>query len=383
MRTSGLALFAALALLSLAAGPAAAQSSPEDGAQAASQDSSSLTIGGSVLEQAYSSYSGSGDFAAGGFGYGSSTTLGLNLDAKGQGARASASLETAVLDGVAAQTAWLEIQNGQVPTDESFVPASAPAGGPDLLVAARIRTLYVKLDEGWVSLTAGRQVVNYERGALWSPTDIFTALDLTGLSPVRLGSDALRLTFPLGPTGAADLVAAPGTAPEQGLYSARLSGLVLGVDGALSAARDGAARTTYVGADFKADLEAGFYGDFSYALPDTGAAGSYRAAGGADWSFGDFIVAAEYYYNGGGAGADPLFPDSHNLYGDLIWQASEFLDVSGSVIWDLSGRSGTGTILASYSVAQGATLGVYGKASWGGGAAAVGGQLGATLEVSF
>ena len=95
-------------------------------------------------------------------------------------------------------------------------PETRPAGGPDLssgresedpLRQARRRVGIVHL---------GRQVINYERGALWSPTDIFTALDLTGLSPVRLGSDALRASIPIGATGGFDLVAAPGTSPSSG-----------------------------------------------------------------------------------------------------------------------------------------------------------------------
>jgi hypothetical protein len=360
--------------------------------RAAAEDASGLTLGGSVLEQAYGSYSGSGGFSSGDFGYGSSTTLGLTLDAKGGRARMSASLETAVLDGAAAQAAWILVP--LAPTDELFVPGARPADGPDLLMAFRVRTLYVKLDADWVSLTAGRQVINYERGALWSPTDIFTQLDLTGLSPVRLGSDALRFTFPLGTTGGLDIAAAPSTFPDQGIYSARLSGLVLGVDGALSAARVGSARTSYFGADFKADLEVGFYGDFSYALPDSGAAGNYRAAGGADWSTGDFIFAAEYYYNGIGVDADPLFPGLHNLYGEITWRATEFLSVSPSIIWDITDNSGTGTLLASLWAAQNATVVIYCKAIWGAGTftgpttlskgiAAVAGQLGATIMVSF
>ena len=361
---------------------------------AAAQASQGTTFGGSVLEQAYGSYSGSGGFSSGDFGYGSSTTLELDLDAKGPRARASASLEAAVLDGASAQSTWLLIEEGQVPADELFVPAARPDSGSDLLMAARVRTLYVKLDADRASLTAGRQVINYERGALWSPTDIFTTLDLTGLSPIRLGSDALRLAFPFGETGALDLVAAPGAKPARGLYSARLSGFPLGVDGALFAARDGASRIGYMGADFKADLELGFYGDLSYALPDSGAAesaagsaagsaGRLRAAVGADWSTGDFIFAAEYYYNGVGSAADPLFPGAHNVYGDLTWRASELLSVSASVIEDCSDRSGTGLLQASISAAQNATLSLYCKATWAEGYALPAGQAGATIAVSF
>ena len=153
-----------------------------------------------------------------------------------------------------------------------------------------------------------------------------------------------------------------------------------------------------MGADFKADLEAGFYGDLSYALPDSGAEGYLRAAGGADWSTGDFIFEAEYYYNGGGAAADSLFSGAHNVYADVIWRQSEFLNVSASVIEDLSDQYGTGTLLASYNAAQNATLTLFCKTIWvegsvpasasgelvqGLGAGTVALQLGATLEISF
>jgi hypothetical protein len=350
---------------------------------AAAQASQVATFGGSVLERAYGSYSGSGGSSSDDFGYGSSTTLELDLDAKGPRARASASLEAAVLDGASAQSTWLLIEEGRVPSDELFVPAARPDGGSDLLMAARVRTLYVKLDADWASLTAGRQVVNYERGALWSPTDIFTNLDLTGLSPVRLGGDALRLAFPFGATEGLDLVAAPGAKPARGLYSARFSGFILGVDGALSAARDGASRIGYLGADFKADLEVGLYGDLSCALPDSGAAGRTRAAGGADWSTGDFIFAAEYYYNGVGSAADPLFPGAHNVYGDLTWRASQLFSLSASVIEGCSDRTGTGLLQASISAAQNASLSLYCKATWAEGDASPAGQAGATIAVSF
>ncbi|HUW41514.1 MAG TPA: hypothetical protein VMV90_10910 [Rectinemataceae bacterium] len=384
-----LAKLLSVAALALALSPAAAQSAgggdSSGGSEAALSgrgapgESPSLATGGSVLGQAYANYAGSLAPQAGDFGYGSSTRLGLTLDAKGSRARASASLEAAVLDGAAAQAAWLLIEAGAVPTDELFVPAQRPAGGPDLIAAARVRTLYVKYDADWASFTAGRQVINYERGALWSPTDIFTELDLTGLSPERLGSDALRLELPLGATGGLDLAAAPATVLAQGLYAARLSGLVLGVDSALAAARDGAAETSSVGADCKFDLGASFYGDALYSLPDSGAAGIWRAAAGGDWGTGDFILAAEYYYNGGGAAADPLFPDAQNLYGSLTWRASEFVSVSAVGIWDPIGESGSATLLGSISAAQNASLSLFGKAAWGASSTAALGQSGAAL----
>jgi hypothetical protein len=325
----------------------------------------SWTLGGTVASQPYAAYSGPAGFDASKLYYGSSSSLGLELEAKGDRARVYASVEAALLSGVAAEVAWAVAASPYARPDELLLPASPTGSGDATALAARLRALYLKLELGPASLTAGRQVVNYGRGALWSPTDIFTELDLTGLSPVRLGSDALRLGLPFGDTAGLDLVAAPKLAFSDGNYALRVRDLVGGVDGALIAARDGERSGTVVGADFKADLELGLYGEASYELFDSGAKGILRAAGGTDYSIGDFILAAEYYYNGGGSAADPLFPGSHNVYGSLTWKASELLVVSGTLVWDASDGAGTGTLIASYNATQSATLGAFLQASYG------------------
>jgi hypothetical protein len=350
---------------------------------AGAQDASSWGLGGSVAAQPFAAYAGNGSLEEADFSYGSTTTLDLDLRARGERARAEASAEAAVLTGASALAAWAASASGLARTDELLVPGAEPAGsGPETLVALRLRTLYVKLDFDWASLTAGRQVINYNRGVLWSPTDLFNELDLTGLSPVRLGSDALRLAVPFDATAGLDLAAAPTTAPADGRYSARLSGLVAGVDGALTTARAG--RGWMFGADFKADLVVGIYGDVAYRVPDSGADAAFRAAAGADWSIGDLVMAAEYYYNGGGADADPLFPGSHNLYASLLWNATELFSLSGTVTWDIPDGSGTALLLGSLSAAQNATFQAYLKAAYDPGLAAPAGvQAGVNIEVKF
>jgi hypothetical protein len=328
------------------------------------------------------------------FSYGAVSTSSLVLDARGEKARAEASIDTSVLTGAAAQEAWLLASTPYGRSDELLVPAavSGAYSPEETAVSLRVRSLYLKLDLDWASVTAGRQFVNYGRGALWSPTDIFDELDLSGLSPERIGSDALRLSVPVGATEGLDLVAAPNTAPADGRYALCGRALIGGVDGALLAARNGENKGWVVGADFKADLEIGFYGEATYELYDSGADGTLRAAAGADYSFGDFIIAAEYYYNGGGAAADILFPDAHNLYGSIVWKASELFQLSDTTVWDISASCGTSTLLATLSVAQNATLGAFVQGGYG--AAAYGLELGQggsgwdaicglTIEVKF
>ena len=138
------------------------------------------------------------------------------------------------------------------------------------------------------------------------------------------------------------------------------------------------------GADFKADVEIGIYGDVAYTLQDSGRDGTLRAAAGADWSTGDLVMAAEYYYNAGGVDADPLFPGSHNLYTSLLWNATELFSLSGTLIWDVSDGSGTFLLLGSLSATQSATLQAYLKAGYDPGLAERASlQTGVTIEVKF
>jgi hypothetical protein len=339
------------------------------GAQAAAQEGSAFTLGGTAEARPFARYSGSfaggpGGFDWAGMSYGQATSLGLELAASGTRARAAASIEAALLTGAAAADAWAAAGALGAGTAGLLVaPAYVAGPAPATLLEARVRTLYVKLDYDWFSLTAGRQVVKFARGAIWNPTDPFTELDLSGISPVRRGSDALRLSFPLGATGAFDLVAAPSPGFSTGRYAARLSGLLGGVDGALLASRDGAAGAWSLGMDFKADLILGFDGSALYTLPDSGGAslgsGYLRAAGGADYSFGDFVAAAQYCYNGGGASADPNASGSHNAFLSLSWRASDFLSLTASLIDGLSSGSWSATLAASLDAAQNAALAAY------------------------
>lgn len=341
------------------------------------------TLGGSLLVQPLAAY-------ATDFSYGSLTTLSLALKAGGGRARAEASLEAAVLSGASAQLAWAVAGTPYGRADEVLVPPS-PAG--DYAVAARIRTLYTRLDLDWVSFTAGRQVVNYGRGTLWSPTDIFTELDLAGISPVRRGTDALRVTVPLGATAGLDIVAAPTLAPADGRYSGRLNAL-LGdvVDAAVVAARDGAGKGFQIGADFKTDLEVGLTGEAVYFQPDDGGWGWVRAAAGLDWSGGDFILGAEYYYNGGGAAADPLFPAAHNASASVTWNASQLFRAALDVIANIEAQTGTATLVATVSAAQNADVTAFLQAGngsagygigYGVGGASWSAQAGLGVEVKF
>jgi hypothetical protein len=386
MRKTAVALAVALALACLA--PLAAQEASRESA-AADRPGASYTLGGSVESRPFARLAGLSDSAADDFAWGQSTSLALELACSGSRARAAASIEAALLSGAAADDAWAAAAAARLVGLETggllLLPAydASASAAPETLVEARLRALYLKLDWDFLSLEAGRQVVNFRRGALWSPVDVFTELDLSGISPVRRGSDALRIGLPIGATGAFDLVAAPAKSPREGRYAARLSGLVAGLDGAAIAYRDGKAGTWNAGADFQADLIIGLNAQALYSMPDSGK-GWTRAAAGMDWSRGDLAFAAEYYYNGGGAAADANAPVSHNAYAALSWNASDFLSLAASGTIGLPDGAWGAAATAALDAAQNAQVQAYARlarARLGGGRWAA--EAGLELAVQF
>jgi hypothetical protein len=359
-------------------------------APARAQEDPSFSAGGSVAARPFARFSGWNGLLPGIAEFGSVAALSLDLDARGPDARAYASIEAAAMTGAAAADAWAAAAAARAGgLDEGGVllaPAFSAEPAPPTLMEARIRALYVKLDLGWASIAAGRQVIKYQRCPLWSPTDVYTELDLSGISPVRRGADALRASFPLGATGALDLAAAPEADPADGRYSARLSGFAWGVDAAAIAFRDGgrggAAGAWSAGASLHADIELGLDAELLASWDDDGGARA-RAAAGADYSIGGFILSAEYYYNGGGAGADRTAPGSHNAYASIAWKASDFIALSATAILGISEEAWSATLSASVDAAQNADLASYARLSMTGPSAQLALEAGASISVKF
>lgn len=327
------------------------------------QDTSSW-FGGSVTGQAFAvGIQGAGGMALpDGWSWGSATTLSAGLGVKGQRTRAEASFDAAALRGASAAAA---LATATVPASGLFA-----AGRAEGALSLRLRTLWAKIDFDWANLEIGRQVVNFGRGALWSPEDIFASIDLSGATPDRLGGDAIRIGLPLGATSGLSLVASPTTDPAKGRYATRIAGEIFGVDSGALGAWDGGAGRAYAAADCKFDLGASFYAEGLWSVDpnssDPASSSWARLVGGFDWSLGDFVFGAEYYYNGGGSTAvtdvDAQFPGRHYLFATGLWSFSDFGRLSLAATGDLVGLADSGgpwrlTAGLSLDASQNATLG--------------------------
>jgi hypothetical protein len=343
-------------------------------AASAAAEGSGPSVGGSIEARPVLSWTAASGSLTGP-DYGSTASLGLELSLPGQPgplrASGGASIEASILAGCAAKAAEAAAAAGLLSSDTLFAPAlsgtDALAVGPALLAAFRVRSLWAKLDTGWASLSAGRQLLSYGRGALWSPVDVFSSLEAGLLSNARRGVDSLRMRLPFGDTGLVDAVAAPQGRPAAGRYLLRASSLLApGLDSGVLGAWDGAKEAWLAGADAKLDLGMGpsLYGELLCAMPAAGGAASCRAAAGADWSLGELVFAAEYYYNGDvSASADPYGAGAHNLYAGISWQALDLAAISAHASWDLSGKTGKAVLSCVWQAAQDAEFALFAAAS--------------------
>jgi len=317
---------------------------------------------GTVTGEGYGVVSqGFAPLAPDGWSWGSTTTLSAGLGVKGQRTSAEASFDGAALTGSQAAAAFV--------TAAQAGSGLIVEGTSEDAISFRLRTLWAKIDYDWASLEFGRQVVNYGRGALWSPADIFAFLDLSGATPDRLGTDAIRLKVPLGAVSGLDIVAEPTTDPVDGRYSARVFDEVLGVDSGLLGAWDGGAKRILAAGDCKFDFGPSYYLEALWSVdpsaPDPLGSSWTRAVAGLDWSTGDFLFAGEYYWNGAGAAAvtdiDYSFPSRQYIFATVVWDYSDFGFLSLAETLDAEGLLPRGapwrtTAIFSLDASQNATI---------------------------
>jgi hypothetical protein len=288
------------------------------------------------------------DSSAGSGGY--SGVSSLRLDATG-GDRDEAKMEASVI------------------VHMIYGDAAALLGSSEPIMAVDLKKLYLSVYMPMADVSVGRMIVNYGRGTVFSPVDLFSGVDTADISLGRTGNDALRVLFPFGNFSGLDLVATIAGSPEESVGGGRFFGHALGWDFGFSAFRDGRTATgsdgdLVVGLDFKGDLELGVSAEALARLPfDAGLPAAseavYSLMAGLDYSLkGEWFFDLEYLWNIRAGQAYPIggFRQEHNLFGSLSWKPDDLtaLDVRAIVVPDaVLGQLSLGV---SRSVARGASL---------------------------
>jgi hypothetical protein len=324
--------------------------------------------------------------------YAAAVATRLNLlNAKRDVIKFEASLDAGLLYGAAAKAQRTALLGALAGSPAAVLLLPGLSGNDFSGVSLEIKKLSLGLDLGAVDIVVGRQIFNSGRALVFSPADLFSSPDLSGLQAGRNGSDLARLSLALGERSGLIGVAKPGIDPARGDYALRAYSGIKDFDAALQGARRmGAAEGSgswSLAADFKADLILGVYGEASLALSDSGER-DLRACAGADYSIErTLFLRAEYYYNGRAEGAtadpsDPLaaFPEAQYLYAGLNWLPTDELSLGAYWYGALGLAIGSGTASVSYLAAQNAQLTGFFRVSYDDPLTL---QIGARMEVKF
>ncbi|OHD24718.1 MAG: hypothetical protein A2Y38_05810 [Spirochaetes bacterium GWB1_59_5] len=235
------------------------------------------------------------------------------------------------------------------------------------VMSFELKKLYLSIYTALADISAGRMVINYGRGTVFSPVDLFSAVDTSDLGLGRTGTDALRALLPLGDFSGLDLVATLGASTGESIAGGRLYGNLAGVDAGVSAFGVGLADGSgdiVAGLDFKGDLELGVSAEAVARIPvfdwhPDGSETVYSLMFGADYSFADaWFIDAEYLWNlrTGDAYAVGAFRSDHTLFGAISWKPDELTALDLRCIAAPFEEAVQATFSLSRSVAAGASI---------------------------
>jgi len=263
--------------------------------------------------------------------------------------------------------------------------------GTPLSYGLDIAKLYVTFSFPQADLSLGRLIVNYGKGRLFSPSDLFSAVNLQDQALGRIGTDVVRLQIPLSDLAGLDLVSTLALPPEQAVFGGRtfaslggwdlsvmlfqngggLAGLQNSTAGVAGSPESPAEPALLGGFDWKGDLILGFYGEALVAIPYEGyrlvpARTGYALALGADYSFGGtWFCTLEYQGNFGQGPRLGQFRADTNLFASLSWKWDDWTSVNGHLIYAVDTTAWQGLLSLQRTLMRRTRVSLYSAATRG------------------
>jgi hypothetical protein len=261
--------------------------------------------------------------------------------------------------------------------EQSKVYKSVPADISRLLrnkAPAKIdlRELYFTLYAQFADIGIGRQIINFGKGNVLSPIDIFSPVNITDLNFKRNGSDVVNIKIPLGTVSGIDCITELPVDQQEHTSAMKLFTNISNFDLDLIGMYRHMAREAIIGVSFKGDLFTGVYGEYAgHFYRDTHKYVNEFMIG-ADYSLlsNDLIFNIEYSYN-----QNPLNPDTmsivslsrikrplfrrHYLFFNTQYSVNELFSLSGNVIYNIQDTALLGTAMIRYNILQNVNITGY------------------------
>jgi hypothetical protein len=218
--------------------------------------------------------------------------------------------------------------------------------------------LYGALYLSWADITLGRQIVNYGKGTLFSPIDVFSSVNLLELSFKRSGSDIAMAAIPVGDLSGVDIVTEFPVGSADYSTSLRWFTTIGGWDLSAAGIYRHRSREAIGGLAFKGDLIVGLTGEAVVNYEREGDDLTAEAMAGIDYSVRNtWFFLAEYYYRQRDSG-HPIY-GQHNLFGSLQYIINDLMSVSAVAVGALPEKNMLATLQYSWNMLQSVTTILY------------------------
>lgn len=258
-------------------------------------------------------------------------------------------------------------------TDAAGEPGDSVSGGRWELFAAGsapvlvdLRKLYLSIYLPFADITMGRQIVNFGRGMVFSPIDIFSTVEVLDITFRRRGSDIVNGRIPLGPLSGVDLTAGLPGVDNAYAAAARAFTLLGGWDVAAvgmyrdAGVRGGVEDKLSGGVSAKGDIEIGVYGEIVGHRRLDSRRNALEAMAGADYSLRrerEWFFTLEYLYRDPVDQADLW--GNHNAFGSVRYVINDLMNVSISAIAASEPDAVIGSLRYFYNVLQNVDVTLY------------------------
>ena len=227
-----------------------------------------------------------------------------------------------------------------------------------------LRKLYLSMYLPFADITIGRQIINFGKGLVFSPIDVFSSVELYDINFRRRGTDIANIRIPFSDLAGLDITTELPFIDDNFSTAAKLFATFFDFDFSLIGMyRNASADADFedeavAGFTFKGDMEIGIYGEaVVHVLTDSRDA-FFEGMLGADYSIKDkWYFMTEYLYKQHDW-SNSIWGE-HNLFGSIRYNINDLMNVSGNVIYDFQHESSLGILQWYYNILQNVNTIIY------------------------
>ncbi len=227
-----------------------------------------------------------------------------------------------------------------------------------------LRKLYLSMYLPFADITLGRQIINFGKGFVFSPIDVFSTVELYDINFRRRGTDIANIRIPFSDLAGLDITTELPFIDDNFSTAAKLFATLFDFDFSLIGMyRNASADADFddeavFGLTFKGDMEIGLYGETVVHFLTDSRDVFFEGMLGADYSIKDkWYFMAEYLYKQYDW-SNSIWGE-HNLFGSIRYNINDLMNVSGNVIYDFEHESTLGILQWYYNILQNVNTIIY------------------------